>query len=306
MNSSDVKTKLTELEYEVTQQCGTEPAFNNKYWNNKETGLYLDKISGVPLFLSFHKFDSGSGWPSFTKTINDDNILKTRDLSRGRDRTELKTKNSKSHLGHVFDDGPKEEGGLRYCINSASLNFVNKDNLINEHYEPYKYLFDKNGSESIVLAGGCFWGMEELFRKLEGVLYTKVGYSGGVFINPTYEKVKTGITGHAESILVTFDTKKTSLEKILNYFFTIHDPTTINRQGNDIGTQYRSSIFYTSNSQKNIIDAVIKKIETSNIWKKPLATISEQANRFYDAEAYHQKYLLENPGGYTCHFERKF
>lgn len=306
LNSSDLKAKLSSLEYEVTQHCATEPAFNNKYWDSKELGLYVDKISGVPLFVSLKKFDSGSGWPSFTEAIASSSIVKTRDISVGMERIELKSKNSKAHLGHLFNDGPKLEGGLRYCINSASLNFIKYDDLKKDFYEPYLYLFENINTESIVLSGGCFWGMEELFRKIEGVLYTKVGYSGGFMDNPNYEKVKTGKTGHAESILINFDTKKTNLENILNYFFTIHDPTTHDRQGNDIGTQYRSEIFYTSDSQKNIIDAIIKKIENLKVWKKPLATAVEQLNRFYDAEEYHQKYLEKNPGGYTCHFERKF
>lgn len=136
----DLKEKLTPMQYEVTQKCGTEPAFNNEYWNNKKEGIYVDVVSGKPLFSSHHKFDSGTGWPSFTKPINEDEIVKKEDKSMGMVRTEVKGKESGSHLGHVFDDGP--EGKPRYCINSASLKFIPKEDLEKEGYGEYKKLFE--------------------------------------------------------------------------------------------------------------------------------------------------------------------
>jgi len=160
--------------------------------------------------------------------------------------------------------------------------------------------------EKITLAGGCFWGVEELFRKLPGVIMTEVGYAGGHTAAPTYNDVKTGSTGHAEVIQVTYDPGKTSLAGILTYFFKIHDPTTPNRQGNDIGSQYRSEIFCASENQKNIALEVIKDIEDKNYWDKPVVTKVSLLEAFYSAEDFHQDYLQKNPGGYTCHFERKF
>lgn len=158
--------------------------------------------------------------------------------------------------------------------------------------------------EVALLAGGCFWGMEEILRKEVGILNTVVGYTGGHIDNPQYEDIKLGKTGHAESILVTFDPKKTSYSKILDLFFKMHDPTTLNRQGNDVGTQYRSAIFYADASQKKI--ALKKKIEAglSKLWTKPIVTQIEAAGPFYKAEEYHQDYLQKNPKGYTCHYVR--
>jgi methionine-S-sulfoxide reductase len=158
--------------------------------------------------------------------------------------------------------------------------------------------------EVATLAGGCFWGVEELFRKMPGVIETQVGYTGGSVANPTYEVVKTGRSGHAESIEITFDPSKVSYEHILEYFFKLHDPTTANRQGNDIGTQYRSAIFYHDEEQKKVAEAVKAKVEKSGAWKRPITTEIFPASKFYSAEDYHQDYLQKHPGGYTCHYVR--
>lgn len=155
-----------------------------------------------------------------------------------------------------------------------------------------------------ILAGGCFWGVEELIRVFPGVLDTEVGYTGGTLPNATYHDVKKGNTGHAEAIRITFDPAKTSYEKILHYFFRLHDPTTLNRQGNDIGTSYRSAIFYLDEEQKAVAEKTKAEIEKSGKWKKPIVTEIIQAGPFYSAEDYHQDYLRKNPGGYTCHFLR--
>jgi methionine-S-sulfoxide reductase len=158
--------------------------------------------------------------------------------------------------------------------------------------------------ETATLAGGCFWGVEELIRDIPGVLSTRVGYTGGTTENPKYENVKTGTTGHAESIEVIFDPEKLSFESLLHSFFRLHDPTTKNRQGNDIGTQYRSAIFYHSPEQKQIAEKVKAIVESSGKWKRPIETEIVAATQFYSAEEYHQNYLRKNPGGYTCHFWR--
>ena len=152
------------------------------------------------------------------------------------------------------------------------------------------------------LAGGCFWGVEELLRNVAGVIVTNVGYTGGSTPNPTYNDVKTGSTGHAEAIRVEFDETRLSYADLLRLFFKLHDPTTRNRQGNDIGTQYRSAIFFQDEKERSEAEEIIK--EVSGYWKKPLLTSLEPFEKWYFAEDYHQEYLLKNPGGYTCHYWR--
>ena len=160
----------------------------------------------------------------------------------------------------------------------------------------------KPGEEIATFAGGCFWGMEDLLRKYPGVVDTEVGYTGGHTLNPTYLDVKEGTTGHAESIQIVFRPEQTSYEDLLKFFFRMHDPTTLNRQGNDRGTQYRSAIFFHSDSQKQ---SAQKWKELAAVkWGKPVVTEIVPAQRFYQAEGYHQDYLEKNPGGYTCHFLR--
>lgn len=165
---------------------------------------------------------------------------------------------------------------------------------------------DGEGSmrERAILAGGCFWGMEEILRRIPGVLRTSVGYSGGSTTYPTYEEVCTGRTGHAEAIEVEFDPTRLKYEELLNYFFRMHDPTTLNRQHNDVGTQYRSAIFYTSDGQKEIAEQVKARWNSSGKFKRPIVTEITAAGTFYPAEDYHQKYLVKNPGGYNCHVLR--
>ena len=158
--------------------------------------------------------------------------------------------------------------------------------------------------EVATLAGGCFWGMEDIIRNIPGVLETTVGYTGGDVENPNYNIVKLGTTNHAESVQVVFDPEKISFENLLGYFFRMHDPTTVNQQGNDKGSQYRSVIFYHSDEQKQTALEVIKKISTAKKWGKPIVTQVVPVKKFYPAEDYHQDYLKKNPGGYTCHWLR--
>ena len=156
----------------------------------------------------------------------------------------------------------------------------------------------------VIVAGGCFWGLEDLLKNLDGVTSTKVGYSGGDFDDPTYADIRTGKTGHAEAVRVEFDEDEISLEEILHYFFKIHDPTTVNRQGNDVGTSYRSAVFYRDDAQKAIIETVIDEVNEIGRFENPVVTTVALEKEFYDAEEYHQNYLKKNPHGYTCHFER--
>lgn len=304
----ELEKNLTPEQLYVTQSCGTEPPFRNAYWNHHEPGIYVDIVSGEPLFSSLDKFDSGTGWPSFTKPI-EPNLVEKTDQSHGMVRTEVRSKHADSHLGHVFPDGPRDRGGMRYCINSASLRFIPASKLEEEGYGRYAPLFataaTPSQTEVAILAGGCFWGMEDLLRKIPGVLDTEVGYTGGWLENPRYEDTHDSKSGHAEAVRVVFDPATLSYEDLLGkWFFRMHDPTTLNRQGNDAGTQYRSAIFYASEQQRATAEEVKARVEKSGKWKRPIVTEIVAASKWYPAESYHQDYLVKHPGGYTCHFLR--
>jgi len=325
-----LRERLTPLQYQVTQKDATEPPFRNAFWDNHEDGLYVDVTTGEPLFTSRDKFDSGTGWPSFVRPVDKARITEHRDLSHGMVRTEVRSKAGDAHLGHWFPDGPS---GSRYCINSASLRFIPVEQLAAEGYGDYVALFEADGPksagthtdnacatdkkgdapsceatlETVILAGGCFWGMEDLLRKIPGVLETEVGYEGGATKAPTYETVHTGRTGHAEAVRVVYDPKVISFEELLEeHFFKMHDPTTKNRQGNDIGSQYRSAIFYTTQAQREVAEAVKERVQSKGWWKRPIVTEIVEAGPWTEAEEYHQDYLVKHPHGYTCHFMRSF
>ncbi len=216
--------------------------------------------------------------------------------------------------------------GLRYCMNSAALHFVPVEKLVEEGNGDYLPLFGKekpvapagdpgkreasggradSGKRQVaVLAGGCFWGMEEILRGIPGVVKTEVGYAGGTTRDVTYEEVSTGTTGHAEAVRIVFDPERRSYDELLGYFFRMHDPTTPNRQGNDVGTQYRSAIFYVDEDQRRIAEAIKARVEASGKWKRPIVTEIVPATKFWPAEEYHQHYLEKHPDGYTCHYLR--
>jgi len=316
-SDNDLKKKLTPIQYRVTQQCGTEPPFQNEFWNNKKPGIYVDVVSGEPLFSSEDKFDSGSGWPSFTKPLKEDNIVEDVDNSHNMRRVEVKSKIARSHLGHVFDDGPKPTG-MRYCINSASLRFIPAEDMEKEGYGQYLSQFKKDGSknesskgsqkddsnyELATLAAGCFWGVESVFKQVKGVIETTVGYTGGTVPNPSYRGVCTGITGHAEAVLIKYDPKIVSYQELLSLFWRIHDPTTPNQQGPDVGTQYRSVIFYHNELQKKAAEESKEEFDSFGAYTNKAITQIVPASNFYEAEEYHQDYF-EKQGGGSCHVLR--
>lgn len=159
-------------------------------------------------------------------------------------------------------------------------------------------------TETATLAGGCFWGMQDLIRKLPGVISTRVGYAGGKTASPDYADIRTGMTGHAESIEITFDPERIGYRNVLELFFQIHDPTTEQRQGNDIGSQYRSIIFYADEEQERVARETIADVDASGLWPGRVVTEVVPASTFWEAEDAHQDYLQKHPGGYTCHFPR--
>ena len=295
---------LSPEQYRVTQRNGTERAFTGEFWDHHEPGIYVDVVSGEPLFASVDKFDSGTGWPSFTAPIERDNVVTKRDFSMLFPRTEVRSAHAGSHLGHVFKDGPRRRGGLRYCINSAALRFVQRDDLEAQGYGEHGKLFEKEDNMSdyktAILAGGCFWGMQDLIRKQPGVVSTRVGYSGGENAHATYRNHP----GHAEAVEIVYDPAKTDYRALLEFFFQIHDPSTRDRQGNDVGSSYRSAIFYLDDEQKQVALDTIADVDASGLWPGKAVTEVAAASDFWEGEPEHQDYLLRIPNGYTCHWPR--
>ncbi|HJX71382.1 MAG TPA: bifunctional methionine sulfoxide reductase B/A protein [Bacteroidales bacterium] len=280
--------KLTQEEERVIVYKGTERPFTGKYNDFYEEGIYECKHCGTSLYQSADKFKSDCGWPSFDDEIP--GAVKRIPDADGS-RTEIVCNNCGAYLGHVFTGEGFTQKNTRHCVNSISLEF-----------EPAA-LNDRNKtSDTAIFAGGCFWGVEYYMQKEPGVISTEVGYTGGQKENPTYEEVCSHTTGHAEAIRIVFDPLKTSYEKLARLFFEIHDPTQVNRQGPDIGEQYRSEIFYLDIRQMLTAQKLIGILKDKGY---KVATKDTPAGKFWPAEDYHQDYYDNKGGTPYCHVYTK-
>ncbi|OHX66208.1 methionine sulfoxide reductase [Flammeovirga pacifica] len=283
MNDKSTWNKLNDFEKYVIVNKGTERPGTGKFDAFFEDGTYTCKRCNAPLYKSTDKFDAHCGWPAFDDEI--EGAVKRKTDADGR-RTEILCANCDAHLGHVFEGERITDKNVRHCVNSVSLNFTPE-----EEKAVVK-------TEEAIFAGGCFWGVEYFFTELDGVLATSVGYTGGAKNNPTYKEVCYTDTGHAEALKVTYDPSKVSYEELARLFFEIHDPTQVDRQGPDVGKQYRSEIFYTSATQKEVANKLIGELKGKGF---KVATQVTKADTFWDAEEYHQKYYIKHKKEPYCH-----
>ncbi|MHC4545295.1 MAG: bifunctional methionine sulfoxide reductase B/A protein [Planctomycetota bacterium] len=276
--------KLTPEEERIIIHKGTEPPFSGKFYKHYEKGVYTCRQCGAELFESSSKFKSDCGWPSFDDQIGPS--VKQQSDADGR-RTEIICAQCDAHLGHIFLGERFTPKNARYCVNSISMDFV-----------PAK----KQKTETAIFASGCFWGTEYHFKQAPGVISTTVGYTGGSVDNPTYKQVCTDRTGHAEAVEVLFDPKKTTYEKLAKLYFETHDFTQLNRQGPDVGTQYRSAIFYSNQKQKQVAEKLVRELRKR---KYDVKTQLVPASRFWPAEKYHQDYYKKTGKTPYCHIYKK-
>ncbi|MCG8344433.1 MAG: bifunctional methionine sulfoxide reductase B/A protein [Chlorobiales bacterium] len=281
---------LSAEEKRVIVHKGTEMPFTGEYVYNKEDGTYVCKRCGAPLFRSSDKFDSGTGWPSFDDEIP--GAIKKETDADGR-RTEILCANCGAHLGHVFYNEGFTDKNARYCVNSISLDF---------NREAGSDAAATATTQKAVFAGGCFWGVEYHLEKVDGVKAVRSGYTGGTKTNPTYKEVSSGRTGHAEAVEVEYDPAVVSYETLARLFFEIHDPTQQDRQGPDIGPQYRSAVYYTNDEQKKVAEKLIVELKNNGY---DVVTEIEPASEFYPAEDYHQDYYAKTGKQPYCHVYRK-
>lgn len=281
-SSPQFDKKLTAEEERVIVYKGTEGPFTGKYNDYFEKGVYICKRCGAELFRSTSKFKSECGWPSFDEEIK--RAVKWQKDADGA-RTEAVCANCGAHLGHIFLGEGFTPKNVRYCINSISMNFVPEPKI-----------------EKAIFASGCFWGVEYYFKQAPGVISTTVGYTGGNIDNPTYKQVCTNKTGHAEAVEVEYDATKTSYEEMAKLFFETHDFTQLNRQGPDVGTQYRSAIFYLNERQRETSVRLVEELKKKGYDVK---TEIVSAGKFWPAEEYHQDYYEKAGSSPYCHMYKK-
>ena len=270
---------LTPAEERVIVHKGTEAPFSGAFADQHEAGVYRCKRCGAPLFPSDGKFDSRSGWPSFDRALPGA-VREVRDADG--QRTEIVCASCDAHLGHVFRGEGFTAADTRHCVNSVSLDFEPAAAPRGEAF----------------FAGGCFWGVEHLMEQAPGVVLAESGYMGGRTSSPTYEEVCRGDSGHAEAVRVVFDPTRTSYEVLARLFFEIHDPTQRDRQGPDVGLQYRSAVFVADDEQRRVVRALIAELEARGY---RVATRVEDAGAFWKAEAYHQDYYQRSGKAPYCH-----
>ena len=280
---------LTEAEKRVILNKGTEYPGTSEFTDSEANGTYVCKQCNQPLYTSDTKFNSHCGWPSFDDEI-DGAVTRVQDAD-GR-RTEIVCSNCNGHLGHVFLGERMTEKNTRHCVNGISMNFVEGGEklptVIKE--EP----MDMTKMDTATFGAGCFWCVEVLFQKLKGVAHVESGYAGGKLKNPTYKMVSQGTTGSVEVAQIVYDPSIITYEKLVDILFHVHDPTTLNRQGNDRGTQYRSVIYYHNDAQKATAEEVLRRIDATDLWTDPIVTTIEEINNYSTAEAYHQDYYNNN------------
>jgi peptide methionine sulfoxide reductase msrA/msrB len=305
-SDAEWKATLTPDQYRILRKHGTERAGTGALLDNKAAGVYRCAGCDLPLYSSDTKFKSGTGWPSFYDSIADGNVATKTDRSYGMVRTEILCGRCDGHLGHVFNDGPPPTG-QRHCVNSLALEFTPIEDIATLA-EPVAPAAMKDmpttmpdGLASAVFAGGCFWCVEAVFEELDGVKDAVSGYAGGKKETANYKAVCSGRTKHAEVVKIVYDPKKIRYEDLLRVHFATHDPTTLNRQGNDVGPQYRSAIFYANDQEKALARAFIADLNDQKVFgRKKVVTTLEPLTKFYPAEPYHQNYVCQNPSqGYV-------